>query len=71
MKTPSEVAKVDPQLEKKLLLFLCDPGITLPLDSIALTQDIISKVSDFLSNYVSLLTSICSSEHSRHSITLL
>ena len=44
VRTQSETVKVDPQLETKLLLYLCNPATVLPVDSISLTQDLISKV---------------------------
>ena len=43
-KQADKVVKVDPLLENKLLEYLCNPSLTIPVDSMELTSSLLSKV---------------------------
>jgi len=43
-KLPDKVVKVDPLLENKLLEYLCEPSVAVPVDSFQLTSSLSAKV---------------------------
>ena len=43
-KQADKVVKVDPLLENRLLEYLCNPSLTIPVDSVELTSSLSSKV---------------------------